>query len=84
MARDNIDTGSEDILAYEDDGVVVITLNRPQARNAMSGEMNAGLEKTLDYAERASQVKAIVLTGSGRGFCSGGNVEDIISKLLDL
>ena len=75
MARDNIDTGSEDILAYEDDGVVVITLNRPQARNAMSGEMNAGLEKTLDYAERASQVRAIVLTGAGGAFCAGGDVK---------
>jgi len=75
MARDDIDTGTEDILAYEDDGVVVITLNRPQARNAMSGEMNAGLEKTLDYAERAQQVRAIVLTGAGGAFCAGGDVK---------
>ena len=38
----DIDTGTEDLLARESDGVVVITLNRPQARNAMSGPMNAG------------------------------------------
>lgn len=75
MAKDNIDTGTEDILAFEDDGVVVITLNRPQARNAMSGEMTAGLEKTLDYAERAAQVRAIVITGSGGAFCAGGDVK---------
>lgn len=75
MARDDIDTGTQDILAYQDDGVVVITLNRPQARNAMSGEMNAGLEKTLDYAERAAEVRAIVLTGAGGAFCAGGDVK---------
>jgi 2-(1,2-epoxy-1,2-dihydrophenyl)acetyl-CoA isomerase len=75
VAKDNIDTGTEDILAFEDDGVVVITLNRPQARNAMSGEMTAGLEKTLDYAERAAQVRAIVITGSGGAFCAGGDVK---------
>ena len=75
MAKDTIDTGTEDVLAYQDDGVVVITLNRPQARNAMSGEMNAGLEKTLDYAERASDVRAIVLTGAGGAFCAGGDVK---------
>ena len=79
MAKDTIDTGTEDILAYQDDGVVVITLNRPKARNAMSGEMNAGLEKTLDYAERASEVRAIVLTGAGGAFCAGGDVKGMAS-----
>ncbi|MFV2089287.1 MAG: enoyl-CoA hydratase-related protein [Pseudomonadales bacterium] len=75
MAKEAIETGTEDILAYEDDGIVVITLNRPQARNAMSGDMNAGLEKTLDYAERAGHVRAIVLTGAGGAFCAGGDVK---------
>ncbi len=75
MARDAIETGTEDILAYEEDGVAVITLNRPKARNAMSGPMNAGLEKALDYAERAAQIRCIVLTGAGGAFCAGGDVK---------
>jgi len=75
MAREDLDTGSQDILAYQDDGVVVITLNRPEARNAMSGEMNAGLERTLDHAERSADVRAIVLTGAGGAFCAGGDVK---------
>jgi 2-(1,2-epoxy-1,2-dihydrophenyl)acetyl-CoA isomerase len=75
MARKDIDTGTGDILAHEEDGVVVITLNRPQARNAMSGEMNAGLEQTLDYAERSADVRVIVITGSGGAFCAGGDVK---------
>ena len=75
MARDAIETGTEDILAYEEDGVAVITLNRPQARNAMSGPMTAGLEQALDYAERATQIRCIVLTGAGGAFCAGGDVK---------
>ena len=79
MAKDDIDTGTEDILAYEDDGVLVITLNRPQARNAMSGDMNAGLEKMLDYGERSGHIRAIVLTGAGGAFCAGGDVKGMAS-----
>lgn len=75
MARDTIDTGTEDILAYQEDGMVVITLNRPAARNAMSGPMNAGLERTLDHAERTPEVRVVVLTGAGGAFCAGGDVK---------
>jgi 2-(1,2-epoxy-1,2-dihydrophenyl)acetyl-CoA isomerase len=75
MAKDAIDTGTEDILAHQEDGVVVITLNRPQARNAMSGAMNAGLEHALDYAERTPEVRVVVLTGAGGAFCAGGDVK---------
>ena len=75
MARDDIETGTDDIQAYEDDGVAVITLNRPQARNAMSGPMNAGLEAALDYAERTNHIRCIVLTGAGGAFCAGGDVK---------
>ena len=80
MARQDLETGSEDILAHEEDGVVVITLNRPQARNAMSGEMNAGLERTLDYAERSADVRVIVLTGAGGAFCAGGDVKGMAAR----
>ena len=75
MAKDTIDTGTEDLLAHEEDGVVVITLNRPKARNAMSGEMNQALAETLDYAERAQQVRCVVITGAGGAFCAGGDVK---------
>ncbi len=42
-----IDTGTQDLLATLDEGVAILTLNRPQARNAMSGEMNAALQAML-------------------------------------
>ena len=59
MARIDLDTGSDDILAHVDDGVIVLTLNRPQARNAMSGGMTAGLEQMLDLRQVRIRVTVI-------------------------
>lgn len=74
-----IDTGTEDCLATLDDHVAIITLNRPQARNAMSGPMTAGLDKALDFAERSPDVRAVVITGAGGAFCAGGDVKGMAS-----
>jgi 2-(1,2-epoxy-1,2-dihydrophenyl)acetyl-CoA isomerase len=79
MSRQEIATDTEDLLAYEEDGVAVITLNRPQARNAMSGDMNEALARTLEYAESAASVRAIVVTGAGGAFCAGGDVKSMAS-----
>lgn len=75
MMSKNIDTGTDDLLAEVIDGVALITLNRPEARNAMSGPMNQALQKTLADAEVDSDIKCIVLTGAGKGFCAGGDVK---------
>jgi len=69
--------------AKEPGGIAVLTLDRPDSLNSLTFEIYAQLERLFVDVERDDEVKAIVLTGSGRGFCSGGNVEDIISKLLD-
>ena len=74
-----IDTRTEDLLATIEDGVAVITLNRPEARNAMSGEMNAALQQCLADFELDPRVKCIVLTGAGKGFCAGGDVKGMAS-----
>ena len=50
MPRTDIDTGTEDCLAYEADGIEVITLNRPQARNALSDAMKDGMGIALDLS----------------------------------
>jgi 2-(1,2-epoxy-1,2-dihydrophenyl)acetyl-CoA isomerase len=72
---DTIDTGTQDLLAELDGAVFTITLNRPQARNAMSGEMNQALAKQLAWAELEPAVRCVVLTGAGQGFCAGGDVK---------
>ena len=71
----NIDTGTDDLLATLENGVAVITLNRPEARNAMSGPMNEALKQRLADFEVDPDVKVVVLTGAGKGFCAGGDVK---------
>ena len=75
MTREAIDTGTDDCLAYLEDNIAVITLNRPEARNAMSGPMTAALDRALDHAERSADVRCIVITGAGGAFCAGGDVK---------
>ncbi|MAI56911.1 MAG: enoyl-CoA hydratase [Gammaproteobacteria bacterium] len=75
-----IDTGTEDLLAELEAGVLTLTLNRPEARNAMSGNMTAALASQLASAELNSEVKAIVLTGAGKGFCAGGDVKGMAAS----
>lgn len=75
MTRVDIETGSEHLLAWEEDGVAVLTLNRPEARNAMSGGMTEGLARTLEVAERSRSIRAVVVTGAGGAFCAGGDVK---------
>ena len=69
------DTGTEDLLADLDGGVLTLTLNRPQARNAMSDEMNQALARQLGQAALDNDVRCVVLTGAGQGFCAGGDVK---------
>ena len=80
MAASNIDTGTQDLLASLEDGVLTLTLNRPEARNAMSRGMNDALAIQLVAAESDSAVKCIVLTGAGKGFCAGGDVKGMAAR----
>lgn len=75
MSR-SIDTGSEHLHCEIDDvGVAVITMDRPERRNAMTGDMMSGLELALREVEVASDVRCVVLTGAGGAFCAGGDVK---------
>lgn len=65
------------------DGVGVITLNRPDRLNALTFEVYRELREFFLYLDQQPQVRSIVITGAGRAFCSGGDVEDIIGALLD-
>jgi 2-(1,2-epoxy-1,2-dihydrophenyl)acetyl-CoA isomerase len=80
MAAHRIDTGTQDLLASLEDGVLTLTLNRPEARNAMSRAMNDALATQLAAAEIDSAVKCIVLTGAGKGFCAGGDVKGMAAR----
>lgn len=75
MPQRTIDTHTNDLLAHVEDGVAVITMNRPERRNALSAAMLEALAKTLADCETASDVGAVLLTGAGGAFCAGGDVK---------
>jgi len=77
---DQIDTGTLDLLAALNEGVLTLTLNRPEARNAMSAAMNQALAEQLAWAELEPSVKCVVLTGAGKGFCAGGDVKGMAER----
>jgi enoyl-CoA hydratase len=62
---------TEQVLTQRHDGVLVITLNRPQAFNAITTELTQGLLGAIEELDTDSGLVAGVITGSGRGFCSG-------------
>ena len=73
------DTGTEHLRATVEDGVGTITMDRPERRNALSGEMIAALARTLADFEVDDEVGCVVLTGAGGAFCAGGDVKGMAS-----
>lgn len=65
-----------DLLVERDGHIATITLNRPERLNAISFEMLELLTRALADADRDHEVRAIILTGAGRGFCSGLDLQD--------
>ena len=67
-------TEHRDLIAERHDGVLYLTMNRPDKLNALSDQMIAGLLEELNRAAHDREVGAVVLTGAGRGFCAGGDI----------
>jgi enoyl-CoA hydratase/carnithine racemase len=64
-----------------DNGVATVTLNRPERKNPLTFESYAELRDTFRALEHTDEVKAVVMTGAGGNFCSGGDVHEIIGPL---
>ena len=67
----------------EKDSIALITLNRPEKLNALTFQVYEELIDTFRALHAAPEVRAVVITGAGRGFCTGGDVEEIIGPLLE-
>ena len=78
-----LETGTEDLRAEIDDGVAVITMNRPERRNAFSQAMVSALGAVLAQVEADDAVGCVVLTGAGGAFCAGGDVESMAAASAD-
>jgi enoyl-CoA hydratase/carnithine racemase len=65
------------VLLIEDRGAVrILTMNRPEKRNALNSELTKGLLEALQAADRAEAVGCVVLTGAGPGFCAGADLAE--------
>ena len=65
---------SEYIQVSEADGITTITLNRPERLNAFIGHMRRDLAEALEHAGSDRNVRVVIITGAGRGFCAGGDI----------
>jgi enoyl-CoA hydratase/carnithine racemase len=63
-----------------DEHIATITLNRPEALNALSPEMSDGLLAAVEEAGRDDDVRVLVITGTGRAFCAGGDVKTMLAR----
>ena len=72
---DFLDTGTDELLAELDDGVAILTLNRPESRNALSDSLSPALRRTFSLLHDEPSARCVVLTGAGTAFCAGGDVK---------
>ena len=70
-----IETGTDELLATLEDGVATLTLNRPEARNALSDTLSPALRRTFARLGEMEEARCVVVTGAGRAFCAGGDVK---------
>ncbi len=68
------DADFEQITAATTDGVFTITLNRPERLNAWTSQMGSEMRAALDIADADDDVRAVIVTGAGRGFCAGADL----------
>jgi len=71
----SVETGSEQLICRIQQRVALVTLNRPEARNALTMEMKQALVRTLPELGRDPEVGCVLLTGAGGGFCAGGDTK---------
>ena len=68
-----------------DDGIAILTLNRPDTRNALSLEIRQGLFEAWDRFERDPKLRVAILTGSGdKAFCAGGDLKEMVEQHLEV
>ena len=72
------------LLAVDGDGVATITLNRPERKNPLTFDSYAELRDTFAQLPQQPGIKAVLITGAGGNFCSGGDVHEIIGPLTNM
>jgi 2-(1,2-epoxy-1,2-dihydrophenyl)acetyl-CoA isomerase len=70
-----IDTGTDELLCVIRDRIAILTLNRPEARNALSDRLSPALRRMIKSCGDNPDIGAVLLTGAGAAFCAGGDVK---------
>ena len=73
----------EKMILEVEDGVATLTLNNPDSLNAMSTEMWDDLKRVLDVINGSEEIKVLVITGAGKGFCSGSDVKTRLAANIE-
>jgi methylglutaconyl-CoA hydratase len=69
------------LLASLDSGVLTLTLNRPDKRNALSAELTEELHRALERSDLDSEVRVVVLRGAGKDFCAGADLDELLASV---
>jgi len=78
-SAETIELGTSTVTMRVDDHVATVTLNRPNRLNALTVELLNGLERAWRSAGERDDVRAVVLTGGGRAFCAGADIDEYLS-----
>jgi len=80
--KTKVDSGTDELLAETRGRVAVLTLNRPESRNAVSKNLSSALGKLLRQFDKDPQIGSILLTGAGGAFCAGGDVKNMAKTAM--
>ncbi|HAV80461.1 MAG TPA: enoyl-CoA hydratase, partial [Erythrobacter sp.] len=69
---------SEEVLTSEEDGILVVTINRPDAKNAMTKAAAEGIAAAMDRLDSDDNLRVGILTGAGGTFCSGMDLKGFL------
>src|SRR5262245_55520244 len=75
LGKNNGETRMADLLESKSDGVATLTMNRPEAKNALSTAMLDGLLEALPRLAQDPSIGAVIITGAAGAFCAGGDVK---------
>ncbi|MCH2410018.1 enoyl-CoA hydratase-related protein [Myxococcota bacterium] len=78
---EKLETGTSQVLAELELGVLKVTLNRPEARNALSEELTPALREMVAACSSDDRIRCLLLTGAGKAFCAGGDIKSMGRRL---
>jgi methylglutaconyl-CoA hydratase len=72
--------GPEPLWVAREAGILTVTINRPEKRNALNAEVVGGLHQALDRADLDPDVRVVVVRGAGKDFCAGADLEELLAS----